>query len=99
MGLLGVTTLDVVRAKTFYAAKAGVQVEKVDVPVIGGHAGITILPLFSQATPSAPLSDEGVAEIREIGRMTDYEQSWFEKMQPELKASIDKGVAFVNETM
>merc|ERR1712216_978869 len=32
--LLGVTTLDVVRAKTFYAAKAGVQVEKVDVPVI-----------------------------------------------------------------
>ena len=45
------------------------------------------------------LGPEGVAEIREIGRMTDYEQSWFEKMQPELKASIDKGVAFVNETM
>merc|ERR1712205_168077 len=174
--LFGVTTLDVVRAKTFYAEKAGLETAKVDVPVIGGHAGITILPLFSQATPSAPLSDEdidaltirtqnggtevveakdgkgsatlsmayagammgdaclqglagkkdivecsyvespvvpgipyfatkvvlgpeGVAEIREIGRMTDYEQSWFEKMQPELKASIDKGVAFVNETM
>jgi hypothetical protein len=37
-----------VRAKTFYANKAGVDVEKVDVPVVGGHAGITILPLFSQ---------------------------------------------------
>lgn len=50
--VLGVTTLDVVRAKTFYAAKAGVDVERVDIPVIGGHAGVTILPLFSQAVPS-----------------------------------------------
>ncbi len=46
--LFGVTTLDVVRAKTFYAEKAGVDVDKVDVPVVGGHAGVTILPLFSQ---------------------------------------------------
>jgi len=37
-----------VRAKTFYAEKAGLDVSKVDVPVVGGHAGITILPLFSQ---------------------------------------------------
>ena len=37
-----------VRAKTFYADKAGLDVEKVDVPVVGGHAGVTILPLFSQ---------------------------------------------------
>jgi malate dehydrogenase len=61
--LMGVTTLDVVRAKTFYAEKAGVDVEKVDVPVIGGHAGVTILPLFSQAAPApggAPLSAEVV---------------------------------------
>uniref|UniRef100_A0A804QNL6 Malate dehydrogenase n=1 Tax=Zea mays TaxID=4577 RepID=A0A804QNL6_MAIZE len=46
--LFGVTTLDVVRAKTFYAGKAGVPVTEVNVPVVGGHAGITILPLFSQ---------------------------------------------------
>ena len=46
--VLGVTTLDVVRAKTFYAEKKGLDVSSVDVPVIGGHAGITILPLFSQ---------------------------------------------------
>merc|ERR1712070_797288 len=57
--LCGVTTLDVVRAKTFYAAKKGLtDVSSVDVPVIGGHAGITILPLFSQATPSVSLTDE-----------------------------------------
>merc|ERR1712060_614646 len=56
--LFGVTTLDVVRAKTFYAEKNGLDVNTVDVPVVGGHAGITILPLFSQATPSATMSDE-----------------------------------------
>ena len=82
--LFGVTTLDVVRARTFYAGKANVPVTGkwqntwstwllankrkgmvavflslslligvvllagVNVPVVGGHAGITILPLFSQ---------------------------------------------------
>ncbi|KAG6778837.1 hypothetical protein POTOM_015185 [Populus tomentosa] len=46
--LFGVTTLDVVRAKTFYAGKVKVPVAEVNVPVVGGHAGITILPLFSQ---------------------------------------------------
>ncbi|GAB4846550.1 hypothetical protein Ancab_025555 [Ancistrocladus abbreviatus] len=61
--LLGVTTLDVVRAKTFYAGKAKVPVEDVNVPVVGGHAGITILPLFSQATPKANLSDEEITAL------------------------------------
>lgn len=37
-----------VRARTFYAEKKGLDVSTVDVPVVGGHAGITILPLFSQ---------------------------------------------------
>eukprot|EP00882_Tetradesmus_deserticola_P000194 GHRQ01000220.1.p1 GENE.GHRQ01000220.1~~GHRQ01000220.1.p1 ORF type:complete len:343 (+),score=135.92 GHRQ01000220.1:81-1109(+) len=54
--VMGVTTLDVVRAKTFYAEKLGLDVSQVDVPVVGGHAGITILPLFSQATPTMPSS-------------------------------------------
>ncbi|KAH6812308.1 Lactate/malate dehydrogenase family protein [Perilla frutescens var. frutescens] len=61
--LFGVTTLDVVRAKTFYAGKAKVNVADVNVPVIGGHAGITILPLFSQATPKANLSDEEILAL------------------------------------
>ncbi|KAJ6806976.1 malate dehydrogenase, mitochondrial [Iris pallida] len=59
--LFGVTTLDVVRAKTFYAGKAKVPVAEVNVPVVGGHAGITILPLFSQATPATnALGDEEI---------------------------------------
>jgi malate/lactate dehydrogenase len=56
--LFGVTTLDVVRAKTFYAEKNGLETAKVDVPVVGGHAGITILPLWSQATPKAAMTDD-----------------------------------------
>nr|KJB22115.1 hypothetical protein B456_004G030200 [Gossypium raimondii] len=55
--LFGVTTLDVVRGKTFYAEKAKIKVAYVNVPVVGGHAGITILPLFSQATPKANLAE------------------------------------------
>ncbi|RWR80711.1 malate dehydrogenase 1, mitochondrial-like protein [Cinnamomum micranthum f. kanehirae] len=62
--LFGVTTLDVVHAKTFYAGKAKVLVSGVNVPVVGGHAGITILPLFSQATPkSNALSDEDIKAL------------------------------------
>lgn len=62
--LFGVTMLDVVRAKTFYAAKANIPVADVDVPVVGGHAGITILPLFSQATPATnALSEDDIKAL------------------------------------
>ncbi|XP_075478611.1 malate dehydrogenase, mitochondrial-like [Primulina tabacum] len=169
--LFGVTTLDVVRAKTFYAGKANANVAGVNVPVVGGHAGITILPLFSQATPKANLSDEvitaltkrtqdggtevveakagkgsatlsmayagaifadaclkglngvpdvvecsfvqstvtelpffaskvrlgknGVEEVLGLGPLSDYEQQGLEALKPELKSSIEKGIAFV----
>jgi malate dehydrogenase len=172
--LLGVTTLDVVRAKTFYAEKLGLDVSTVDVPVVGGHAGITILPLFSQATPAAPanishdviealtkrtqdggtevvnakagkgsatlsmayaaalfgdavlrglngstatecayvesdvtdspyfatkvkLGTEGVETIHPVGSMSDYEKEVMNSMMPELIASIEKGVKYVQE--
>ena len=42
------TTLDVVRANTFVAEIKGLNVADVDVPVVGGHAGTTILPILSQ---------------------------------------------------
>eukprot|EP00252_Welwitschia_mirabilis_P014273 TRINITY_DN313_c0_g1_i2.p1 TRINITY_DN313_c0_g1~~TRINITY_DN313_c0_g1_i2.p1 ORF type:complete len:353 (+),score=62.20 TRINITY_DN313_c0_g1_i2:352-1410(+) len=58
--LMGVTTLDVVRANTFVAEVVGVDPKQVDVPVVGGHAGITILPLLSQVNPSFSFSDEEV---------------------------------------
>ena len=46
--LLGVTKLDVLRANMFIAEAIGKAPESVSVPVIGGHAGVTILPLLSQ---------------------------------------------------
>ncbi|KAL3636905.1 hypothetical protein CASFOL_019204 [Castilleja foliolosa] len=172
--LFGVTTLDVVRAKTFYAGKANANVAGVNVPVVGGHAGVTILPLFSQASPKANLSDEdikaltkrtqdggtevveakagkgsatlsmayagaifadaclkglngvpdvvecsfvqstvtelpffaskvrlgknGVEEVLGLGPLSDYEQQGLEALKPELKSSIEKGIAFVHSS-
>ncbi|WP_163934325.1 malate dehydrogenase [Paraferrimonas sp. SM1919] len=46
--LFGVTTLDVIRANTFVAQAKGLSTSDVNVPVIGGHSGVTILPLLSQ---------------------------------------------------
>jgi malate/lactate dehydrogenase len=46
--LFGVTTLDVVRAEAFIAELLGADPKDVTVPVVGGHAGATILPLLSQ---------------------------------------------------
>jgi malate dehydrogenase len=168
--LCGVTTLDVCRANTFVGTHMGKDPKDVDVTVIGGHAGITILPLFSQVeggnftdeeletitvrtqfggdevvqakagAGSATLSmayagyifaenvlkaqrgeknviqcafvqsditdapffaspcrfgPNGVEEIMGYGTLTPYEQAWFDKMIPDLKKQIQKGVDFV----
>ncbi|KAF2107509.1 malate dehydrogenase-like protein [Lophiotrema nucula] len=51
--LFGVTTLDVVRAETFVGSITGEHdPSKLTIPVVGGHSGETIVPLFSQAKPS-----------------------------------------------
>merc|ERR1719197_2118430 len=43
--IVGITTLDIVRANKFVQELTG---RPASIPVIGGHAGKTILPLFSQ---------------------------------------------------
>ena len=60
--LMGVTTLDVVRANTFVAEKLGQDVLATKVTVIGGHAGTTILPLLSQV-PGGAFSDDDIAAL------------------------------------
>ena len=51
--LFGVTTLDVVRAETFVAEIVGEKNPgNLTIPVIGGHSGETIVPLFSLAKPT-----------------------------------------------
>merc|ERR1711916_217934 len=54
--------LDVVRANTFVAENQGLDVKHINVPVIGGHAGTTILPLLSQV-PNTKFSDEDIAAL------------------------------------
>ncbi|NP_001292692.1 malate dehydrogenase, glyoxysomal [Cucumis sativus] len=67
--LLGVTMLDVVRANTFVAEVLGLDPRDVNVPVVGGHAGVTILPLLSQVKPPSSFTQE------EINYLTDRIQN------------------------
>ncbi|WP_318491745.1 malate dehydrogenase [Photobacterium leiognathi] len=46
--LFGITTLDVIRSETFVAELKDKATCDIRVPVIGGHSGVTILPLLSQ---------------------------------------------------
>lgn len=62
--LFGVTTLDVVRAETFVAGLVGEKnPSKLHVPVIGGHSGETIVPLFSLATPPVGIKGEQLDKL------------------------------------
>ncbi|KAH7882218.1 malate dehydrogenase [Phlebopus sp. FC_14] len=56
--VFGVTTLDVVRASTFVAEVLGDSslTTSVSVPVVGGHSGVTIVPLLSQSSHPLPPS-------------------------------------------
>ncbi|KAJ9155791.1 malate dehydrogenase [Coniochaeta hoffmannii] len=57
--VFGVTTLDIVRAETFVAEIAGKSnPQELTVPVVGGHSGETIVPLFSQVTPKVTIPDD-----------------------------------------
>jgi len=64
--LFGVTTLDVCRANTFVARNQNINPETVRVPVVGGHAGTTIVPLLSRAKAEGheiKLSNEDIPKL------------------------------------
>ncbi|EHP8469343.1 malate dehydrogenase [Salmonella enterica] len=60
--LFGVTTLDIIRSNTFVAELKGKLPTEVEVPVIGGHSGVTILPLLSQI-PGVSFTEQEAAEL------------------------------------
>merc|ERR1739848_679327 len=62
----GVTTLDVVRANEFVGVLGGVDPLDVHVPVVGGHAGATIIPLLSQVQPRGALDSLSEEEINTL---------------------------------
>ncbi|KAF4675939.1 hypothetical protein FOL47_007006 [Perkinsus chesapeaki] len=61
--LLGVSLLDTIRAETFVAKQMKADVNKVTVPVIGGHAGVTIMPWFSHATPKVDFDEATLTSL------------------------------------
>ncbi|MCW8111990.1 malate dehydrogenase [Yersinia intermedia] len=60
--LFGITTLDTIRSNTFVAELKGKQPQDIEVPVIGGHSGVTILPLLSQI-PGISFTEQEVADL------------------------------------
>lgn len=61
--LFGVTMLDTLRAETFWAEATSTDCRSTRIPVIGGHSGTTILPLFSQAAGYSAISAEQIEKL------------------------------------
>merc|ERR1712093_816143 len=61
--IVGVTTLDCVRANKFVGEITGKNPNFINVPVIGGHAGTTILPLFSQDKTANQIEKEKIPDL------------------------------------
>ncbi|KAK1923634.1 malate dehydrogenase [Papiliotrema laurentii] len=56
--LFGVTTLDVVRASRFLAEIKKADPKDINVTVVGGHSGVTIVPLLSQTPQGKDVKGE-----------------------------------------
>jgi len=65
--LFGVTTLDVVRASRFVSEKKGTDPEDEKIVVVGGHSGVTIVPLFSQSAHPDLTSDAALIKRVQFG--------------------------------
>merc|ERR1712227_1110026 len=63
MKICGVTSLDVVRANKFVHEITGAAIDSINVPVVGGHAGETILPLFSQDDAAKTIPADKVSPL------------------------------------
>merc|ERR1712183_546736 len=63
MKIVGVTTLDCVRANKFVSELTGKHPSAIEVPVIGGHAGVTIMPIFSQDATAATIEKTKISAL------------------------------------
>merc|ERR1712050_545553 len=63
--IFGVTTLDVVRSNAFIGNLKNIDPTKVNCPVVGGHAGVTIMPLISQCTPAVEFPADELKALTE----------------------------------
>jgi len=63
--IFGVSTLDIVRACAFIGEASKVNPLDVSIPVIGGHSGVTIIPLLSNCKPVVNFPDSQVKQLTE----------------------------------
>jgi len=61
--IVGVTTLDCVRANKFVHEITGDAIDRINIPVVCGHAGATILPIFSQDASGKKIPADKVADL------------------------------------
>jgi len=64
----GVCQIDQMRAERFYAEAIGQEPRKTYVPVVGGYADNTTVPLFSKARPNVPLTEEETRTLIQLVR-------------------------------
>lgn len=65
--LFGVTTLDVVRASRFVSEIKGTDPADENITVVGGHSGVTIVPLFSKSSHPELSSDAELVKRVQFG--------------------------------
>ncbi|KAF5568689.1 short-chain dehydrogenase reductase sdr [Fusarium napiforme] len=100
------------RASTFAAHALGnADPTSIKVPIIGGHSGATILPLYSQAQPpidlgaelpnviKLKLGEQGALEVFPFGNLSDNEAILLEKAVKELKVDIQTGLSFEEQNI
>merc|ERR1712025_645533 len=61
--IVGVTTLDIVRANKFVGEIVGKNPNFINIPVIGGHAGVTIMPVFSQDKVANTVEQDKIPDL------------------------------------
>ncbi|XP_037912065.1 malate dehydrogenase, mitochondrial-like [Hermetia illucens] len=61
--LFAVSTLDIVRGRKFISDSCKVDVNTVDIPVIGGYSGVTIIPVTSQCKLKVSFSQLDLGKI------------------------------------
>lgn len=64
--LFGLTSLDLVRAESFAVDRLQQGVAAGQIPVVGGHSGLTIVPLFSHLSGVAPQEAEMATLIEQV---------------------------------
>lgn len=61
--IFGINSVDRMRASTFVGEETGLNPQNVDVPIICGHSGNTIIPVLSQTTPAINLIPSKIKSI------------------------------------